>query len=82
MNIIPSDYLFEFKSFQFSAKLCSVMIIDKALSQSLQEVGTDLKEECFSHMCLSQKSILQKVCKYWNPQEKRCLIFIIKTYIT
>jgi hypothetical protein len=33
-------------------------------------MGTDLREECFSHICLAQKLVLQKAYIYWRAHRK------------
>jgi hypothetical protein len=46
------------------------MIINEAQSRSKKEGGMDLREECFSHMWLAKKLVLQKTYIYWRPQKK------------
>jgi hypothetical protein len=65
------------------------MIINKDQGQSLKEVGTDLKEECFLHVWLFQKMVLQKGLYILVPtgkttiyKEVLCWIFIIGMYNT
>jgi hypothetical protein len=45
--------------------------MSNAQGQSLKEVGIDLREECFPHMWLAQKMVLQEADIYWRPQKKR-----------
>jgi hypothetical protein len=45
------------------------MIINEVQGQYLKEVGFDTREECFSHMWLSQKLVLQKLT-YTGSQRK------------
>jgi hypothetical protein len=44
--LIPFDYTFEFKCLQFPVKFCFMMMINKTQGQSLEDMGTDLIEEC------------------------------------
>ena len=47
--IIPSDLPFQFKRLQFPVRLSFALSINKAQGQSLQVVGLDLQNPCFSH---------------------------------
>jgi hypothetical protein len=47
------------------------MTINKAEDQSLKEMDTDFREECFPHKWLAQKLFLQKAYLYWHPQGKQ-----------
>jgi hypothetical protein len=72
-NIIPSDYLFEFKRFQFSVKLRFSVIITKARSQPLKEVDIYLREECFSTYVACTIVGSAKAYTYWRQNEKQQL---------
>ncbi|GFV93260.1 ATP-dependent DNA helicase [Trichonephila clavipes] len=47
--LIPYDVPFQFKRLQFPIRLSFAMSINKAQGQSLQTVGLDLRNPCFSH---------------------------------
>ena len=47
--IIPTDLPFKFKRVQYPIRLSFAMSINKAQGQSLQVVGLDLRNPCFSH---------------------------------
>jgi ATP-dependent DNA helicase PIF1 len=47
--LIPSEYPFEFKIFQFPVKVCFAITINKSQGQSQKLAGMDLLESCFSH---------------------------------
>ena len=49
ISIIPSDMPFQFKRLQFPVRLCFAMTINKSQGQTLQMVGIDLRQDCFSH---------------------------------
>ena len=45
--LIPSDYLFNFRRYQFSIKLCFYMTINTSQGQAFKVVDLDLETECF-----------------------------------
>lgn len=47
--IICTDLAFEFKRFQFPVRLAFTMSINKAQGQTLNTVGIDLTQPCFTH---------------------------------
>ena len=47
--LIPSDYPFNFRRFQFPIKLCFSMTINKSQGQYFKVVGLDIETECFAH---------------------------------
>ncbi|GBL99258.1 hypothetical protein AVEN_177300-1 [Araneus ventricosus] len=52
MQIIPSDFPFQFKHIQFTVRLSFAMNINKAQEQSLKDGGLDLHKPRFSHVQL------------------------------
>lgn len=46
--LLPTNFQIEFKRL-LPIKLCYAMNINKAQGQTLQTVGVDLRNECFSH---------------------------------
>jgi ATP-dependent DNA helicase PIF1 len=51
--LMPSDHSFQFTCKEFPVKLLFALTISEAQGQSLNEVSTDLRDECFSHGQLS-----------------------------
>ena len=47
--LIPSDYLFNFRRYQFSIKLCFYMTINTSQGQAFKVVDLDLETECFAY---------------------------------
>ncbi|KAG2457947.1 PIF1 helicase, partial [Polypterus senegalus] len=47
--VIPSNLPFQFKRVQFPVRLCFAMTINKSQGQTLQKVGIDLRQDCFTH---------------------------------
>ena len=47
--LIPSDYPFNFRRFQFPIKLCFSKTINKSQGQYFKVVGLDIETECFAH---------------------------------
>jgi hypothetical protein len=58
INIIKSDNQCEFKCFYFPVHTRFAAIINKVKGESLKEVGTVVRAECF---LLAQKLILEKL---------------------
>ena len=50
--LIPSDYLFNFRRYQFSIKLCFYMTINTSQGQAFKVVDLDLETECFAYVQL------------------------------
>ena len=47
--LIPSDYAFNFRRYQFPIKLCFYMTITTSQGQSFKVVGLHLETECFAY---------------------------------
>ena len=47
--LIPSDYLFNFRRYQCSIKLCFYMTINTSQGQAFKVVDLDLETECFAY---------------------------------
>lgn len=47
--LISSDLVLDFQRLQFPIKLCYAITINKSQGQSMQVVGVDLTDPCFSH---------------------------------
>ena len=70
IQLIPSDYNFNFKRLNFPVKVCFAMTINKAQEQTLKVAGVDLRNDSFS-----RGQLLYVACSWVSSSEN---LFILQ----